>query len=79
MNSELTTDDIVRLTDAATRWSRRITGVGNSTTRNLPILAAQIGGMISGLNKTEDNARLVWEGKHIHALLSRAQFTSASS
>ena len=77
MRVQLTTDDVNRLADAATNWHRRATGAGAPrATKSLPLLAAEIAGAMNRLPEEDDNARLRWEGRHIHSLLSRALFSA---
>jgi hypothetical protein len=72
---ELTKDDLDRLTEAATRWQRRATGgKAKRDTASLTLLTAEIGGIVNRLSQREDTARLVWEGKHLHGLLSRVMY-----
>lgn len=76
MANRLTTDDLDRLTSAAANWHRRVTGTGGpKAERSLPLLAAEIAGTINRLPEDDANARLRWEGRHIHTLLSRALFS----
>ena len=78
MRIELNEADLNRLSDAATTWKSRITGRGGmKSARNLPLLAAEIAGIVSRISNSEANARLLWEGKHLHALISRALFSTS--
>jgi hypothetical protein len=77
---ELTQEDLDRLTTAATRWQRRATGgETNREGKSLTILTAEIGGIVNRLAEREANARLVWEGKHLHTLLSSAMYKGIRS
>lgn len=77
MRDPLTTDDLDRITSAAATWHRTVTGTGGpKTAKSLPLLAAEIAGVMKRLPDGDTNARLRWEGHHIHSLLSRALFSA---
>ena len=80
-------EDMVRLSHAARQWSRLARGEKaqprpeNDATADLTTLVAQIGGLVTTLQVRAQidrpdlrQARLIWEGRHIQALLMKAVF-----
>lgn len=80
-------EDMARLSHAARQWSRLARGEKaqphpeGDITADLTTLVAQIGGLVTTLQVRAQvgkpdarQARLLWEGRHIQALLMKAVF-----
>lgn len=64
----MTQQDLTRLTDAATRWHRKVSGTDETRSPSLWTLSTMIG----KIAPETLSPRLAWEGKHLQVLISRA-------
>ncbi len=83
----LKSEDMVRLSHAARQWSRLARGEKtaphpeNDSSADLTTLVAQVGGLVTSLQVRAQvvrpdprQSRILWEGRHLQALLMKAVF-----
>lgn len=80
-------EDMTRLSQAARQWSRLVRGekpaphAETDISADLTTLVAQVGGLVTTLQVRAQvgspdvrQARMLWEGRHLQALLMKAVF-----